>query len=69
MDYIVSNNLRRDWLVGNITNSDVPSANLTNGSFFNATTSFGGYTYQTNIQYVSGLLQNTSVGINQQHHR
>lgn len=64
LSYIVSNKLRRDWLVGNITNSEIPSTNLTNGSFFNATTTFAGYTYETNIQYVSGLLQNTSMGIN-----
>ncbi|KAF8182326.1 hypothetical protein BJ912DRAFT_978603 [Pholiota molesta] len=54
----------RDWLVGNITGSAIPSLTLTNGTTFTSTTSFANYTYQTRIQYVAGLLQNTSIGIN-----
>jgi len=57
-------NFARDYLVGNITNQTIPTANLTNTSTYSGSTSSGGYTYQTNIQYVSGLLSNTSNGIN-----
>jgi len=41
-----------------------PTENLTNASTFSGQTSYGGYTYQTNIKYVSGLLSNSSIGIN-----
>jgi hypothetical protein len=55
----------RDWLVGNATgNQIIPTANLTNTSTFSGSTSFNGYTYKTDVAYVSGLLQNTSIGIN-----
>jgi hypothetical protein len=37
---------------------------LTNGTTFNGTTSWANYTYTSQITYVSGLLQNTSIGIN-----
>ncbi|KIY69251.1 hypothetical protein CYLTODRAFT_420859 [Cylindrobasidium torrendii FP15055 ss-10] len=57
-------NLGRDYMLGNITGSLIPTANLTNTTTFEGTTSFGGYTYKTNIRYVSGLLPNTSIGIN-----
>ncbi|KAJ3568247.1 hypothetical protein NP233_g5837 [Leucocoprinus birnbaumii] len=57
-------NLARDWLVGNITNSLIPTRNLTNTTTYTGTTSSEGYTYETNIRYVSGLLANTSFGIN-----
>jgi len=59
-------NLARDWLVGNATaqSTDLVTANMTNSSTFSGQTSYGGYTYQTNVQYVSGLLPNTSIGIN-----
>lgn len=59
-------NLARDWLVGNATNqsTDLTTATMTNASMFSGQTSYGGYTYHTNVQYVSGLLQNTSTGIN-----
>ncbi|KAJ3735896.1 hypothetical protein DFJ43DRAFT_763779 [Lentinula guzmanii] len=63
---IVSNgyNLGRDWIIGNITQTNIPTLNLTNSSTYSGTTSYGGYTYSTSVKYVSGLLQNTSVGIN-----
>lgn len=57
-------NLGRDWLVGNITQSVIPTQNLTNGSSFSGTTSWNNFTYQCEITYVSGLLQNTSMGVN-----
>jgi len=52
--------------VGNATaqSTDLVTANMTNSSTFSGQTSYGGYTYQTNVQYVSGLLPNTSIGIN-----
>ncbi|KAJ6583879.1 hypothetical protein DFH09DRAFT_1143695 [Mycena vulgaris] len=57
-------NLGRDWLVGNITGSAIDTLALTNTSTFTGTTASGGYTYATSIAYVSGLLGNTSVGVN-----
>ncbi|KAJ4482442.1 hypothetical protein J3R30DRAFT_3669366 [Lentinula aciculospora] len=63
---IVSNgyNLGRDWIIGNITQTNILTFNLTNSSTYSGTTSYGGYTYSTSVKYVSGLLNNTSVGIN-----
>lgn len=57
---------RRDWLVGNATAqpSLIPTTTLTNASSYSGNTSFDGYTYHTSVQYVSGLLPNTSNGIN-----
>ncbi|KAG9316030.1 hypothetical protein JVU11DRAFT_3692 [Chiua virens] len=59
-------NLGRDWLVGNATaqSSIITTSNLTNASAYSGSTSFNGYAYHTTVNYVSGLLQNTSVGIN-----
>ena len=57
-------NLGRDWLIGNATNNFIPTSNLTNSSSYSGTASANGYSYQTNVQYVPGLLQNTSQGIN-----
>lgn len=55
-----------DELVGNATSqpTQIPTTTLTNASTYSGQTSYGGYTYHTNVQYVSGLLQNTSTGIN-----
>ncbi|KAF5370792.1 hypothetical protein D9758_002018 [Tetrapyrgos nigripes] len=63
---IVANgyNLGRDYVVGNITGSTIPTSSLTSSSTFSGTTSFKGYTYSSTISYVSGLLPNTSQGIN-----
>ncbi|KAK0445754.1 hypothetical protein EV421DRAFT_1734409 [Armillaria borealis] len=57
-------NLARDYIIGNITGSVIPTLNLTNSSTYSGNTSYGGYTYKTDVSYVSGLLENTSIGIN-----
>lgn len=61
-----SYNLGRDWLVGNATSQStiLPTPNMTNASTYSGQTSFNNYTYATTATYVSGLLQNTSDGIN-----
>lgn len=61
-----SYNLGRDWLVGNVTSQStiLPTANITNTSTYSGQTSFNNFTYATTVTYVSGLLQNTSDGIN-----
>ena len=58
--------LDRDWAVGNATNQTQPinTNALTNSSTFQGQTSFNGYTYSTTVTYVSGLLSNTSDGVN-----
>lgn len=56
--------LHRDWLIGNMTQTAIPTLNLTNSSTYSGTTAANNYTYQNTVQYVSGLLQNTSIGIN-----
>ncbi|KAF9018554.1 hypothetical protein BDZ89DRAFT_1210101 [Hymenopellis radicata] len=57
-------NLGRDYIVGNITGSVIPTLTLTNESTYSGSTSYGGYTYKTDVSYASGMLQNTSIGIN-----
>ncbi|KAK0221465.1 hypothetical protein IW262DRAFT_1374024 [Armillaria fumosa] len=57
-------NLGRDYVVGNISGSEVPMLTLASSSTFSGTSSSQGYTYRTDITYVTGLLQNTSIGIN-----
>jgi len=59
-------NLARDWLVGNATaqSSVINTSAVSNTSTYTGSTSSGGYTYQTSVQYISGLLPNTSIGIN-----
>ncbi|KAJ3752257.1 hypothetical protein EV360DRAFT_97492 [Lentinula raphanica] len=57
-------NLGRDWLVGNITGSTIPTESLTNSSSYSGNTASNGFNFSTAVQYVSGLLPNTSVGIN-----
>lgn len=57
--------LGRDWLVGNITGQAIPTLALANTTHYAASqTSANNYTYQTDVQYMSGLLQSTSEGIN-----
>lgn len=53
-------------MIGNITNqtSLIPTLDVTNTTTYSGRTSFGNYTYETDVTYVSGLLSNTSVGIN-----
>jgi hypothetical protein len=55
-------NLGRDWLIGNVTNQTtvIPTLNLTNQSTYSGQTSYGNWTYQTDVKYVSGLLRNSS---------
>ncbi|OJA07875.1 hypothetical protein AZE42_07666 [Rhizopogon vesiculosus] len=59
-------NLGRDWLVGNATaqSTILPTPNMTNTSTYSGQTSFNNYTYATTATYLSGLLQNSSDGIN-----
>lgn len=56
----------RDWAVGNATNQSqvIDTNSLTNASVFQGQTAFNGYTYSTTVTYVSGLLQNSSNGVN-----
>ncbi|KAG7445588.1 uncharacterized protein BT62DRAFT_987296 [Guyanagaster necrorhizus] len=57
-------NLGRDYVVGNITSSEIPTLSLTGSTTFSGSSSSQGYTYKTDIIYVTGLLPNTSTGIN-----
>ncbi|KLO08546.1 hypothetical protein SCHPADRAFT_908523 [Schizopora paradoxa] len=58
-------NLGRDWLVGNATsNTFINTTSLTANATFSGQTSAQGFTYQTSVIYLSGLLPNTSDGIN-----
>lgn len=59
-------NLGRDWMIGNATNQSslIPTLNVTNETTYSGRTSFANYTYETDVKYISGLLQNTSDGIN-----
>jgi len=57
-------NLGRDWLIGNITQTSIPTGNLTSNLTYQSTTSFNNFTYQSNIQYVPGLLPDTNFAIN-----
>lgn len=53
-------------MVGNATSqsSIIPTAKLTNTSTYSGRTSFNGYNYHTSVVYVSGLLANSSQGVN-----
>ncbi|KAF9642558.1 hypothetical protein BDM02DRAFT_3105500 [Thelephora ganbajun] len=59
-------NLGRDWAVGNATNQTqlIDTNSLMNASTFQGQTSFNGYTYSTTVTYVSGILKNSSNGVN-----
>ncbi|KAK7472776.1 hypothetical protein VKT23_000884 [Stygiomarasmius scandens] len=57
-------NFGRDYIVGNISGSPIPTPSLRNSSTFSGSTSSNGYTYSSTITYLSGLLSNTSEGIN-----
>jgi len=57
----------RDYLVGNITNTTIPTSSLSDTfdpSPFKGYTWSNGWTYYTEVSYLSGLLQNTNDGIN-----
>lgn len=53
-------------MIGNITNqtSLIKTTEVTNTSTFSGRTTYGNYTYQTDVAYVSGLLANSSNGVN-----
>jgi len=57
-------NLGRDYLIGNLTGTTIPTRNLTITVTYSASSSFNGYTYQTDVKYMSGMLPNTNDGIN-----
>ncbi|WVQ99268.1 hypothetical protein IAU59_006400 [Kwoniella sp. CBS 9459] len=57
-------NLGRDEVVGNLTGQTIDTLTLTNTSTFSGQGSYMNYTYQTDVQYVSGLLKNSSDDIN-----
>ncbi|WWC70370.1 uncharacterized protein I206_104320 [Kwoniella pini CBS 10737] len=57
-------NIGRDQLIGNLTGQAINTSALTNTSTFSGTGSYSNYTYQTDVQYVSGLLRNSSDDIN-----
>ncbi|KAF8318960.1 hypothetical protein DL93DRAFT_2053999, partial [Clavulina sp. PMI_390] len=57
----------RDWFIANATNqtSIIPTLDLASPtSGFTGRTTYSNYTYETKSTYVTGLLQNTSIGIN-----
>ncbi|KAJ9125206.1 hypothetical protein QFC22_000160 [Naganishia vaughanmartiniae] len=59
-------NLGRDYMVGNVTSQStlVPTLDLKDGSTFVGSTSWANYTYETSVRYTSGLLKNSTEGIN-----
>ncbi|KAG9045439.1 hypothetical protein FS837_006320 [Tulasnella sp. UAMH 9824] len=71
-------NLGRDWLVGNATSNAFANPNplatqasttasgpaVIPGASYTGSTTANGWTYQTTVTYVTGLLEATSVGIN-----
>ena len=57
---IIRYNAGRDEVVGNVTGTMIPLQSVTNQSTFSGQSSFGNYTYQTDVTYVSGLLNDTS---------
>lgn len=55
-----------DWLVGNATaqSSLIPTGNVTNGTTYSGSISYGGYTYHTDALYLSGIASNSTTGLN-----
>lgn len=53
-------------MIGNATNQTelIPTLDLTNTSTYSGLTTFNNYTYQTDVSYISGLLANSSDGVN-----
>ena len=47
-----------------MTQTVIPTLNLTPSSSYSGTSTANNYTYHNTVQYVSGLLQNTSMDIN-----
>ncbi|KAL7410455.1 hypothetical protein BDY24DRAFT_399883 [Mrakia frigida] len=59
----------RDEIVAFATGQEadaIDSFDVTEDSTYSGTSSYGNYTYTTDVRYVTGLLQNTSEGINHQ---
>ncbi|WVQ82204.1 hypothetical protein IAT38_004332 [Cryptococcus sp. DSM 104549] len=57
-------NIGRDELVGNLTGQAIDTRALTNQSTVSGSSTYNNYTYQTDVQYVPGLLKNSSDDIN-----
>ncbi|TYJ55707.1 hypothetical protein B9479_003614 [Cryptococcus floricola] len=57
-------NIGRDELVGNMTGQTIDTRGLTNGSTVSGSATYNNYTYQTDVEYVPGLLSNSSDDIN-----
>lgn len=53
-------NIGRDELVGNLTGQSIDTRTLSNTSTLSGSATYSNYTYQTDVQYVSGLLKNSS---------
>jgi hypothetical protein len=60
MELMYRYNAGRDEVVGNVTGTMIPLQSVTNQSTFSGQSSFANYTYQTDVKYVSGLLNDTS---------
>ena len=54
----------RDELAGNATGTFINTTTLVGNETFKGQTSANGFTYETTVNYVPGLLPNTSDGIN-----
>lgn len=57
-------NIGRDQLVGNVTGQTFNTRSVTNETTFKGQSKWANYTYETEVQYVSGLLKNSSDNIN-----
>ena len=53
-------NIGRDQIVGNVTGTTIEPRTVTNQSTFSGSTTFANYTYQTDVTYVSGMLNASS---------
>jgi hypothetical protein len=59
-------NLGRDYMVGNLTSQPtvISTLDLKDGTIFVGSRSWANYTYETSVRYTSGLLKNSTEGIN-----
>jgi hypothetical protein len=57
-------NVGRDQFVGTLVGKDVATRSVKAGDTFEVETSWNGWTYRTDAEYVAGLLDATSEGIN-----
>jgi hypothetical protein len=59
-------NLGRDYMVGNLTSQPtvISTLDLKDGTTFVGSSSWANYTYETSVRYTSGLLKNSTEGIN-----